>query len=582
MTGTVQAGGSDAIEASLLQRRLHAVAREMAIVMLRSSRSPIWNEAKDFMTAVFDARGRTLEQVEYLPFIALGAQPCLQHIVERFGADVHPGDVFLHNDVFSGSNQHADVGVFRPVFVDGQLAGWVAAKGHVADIGGSALGGYNPDITEVWQEALRIPPVRVMAGDRLLADVWDLIFANIRLPLVADDLQAAIGACRVGEARLTEVIRATGTEVFPSRIEHLLDATEAAVRAEVSTFPDGEYAASSWITDGGARGLTGRREIRVGVRVAGDRVAFDFTGTAPQSPTYMNMPASTTRGAALLALLMLTRDVARNAGLFRAVDFVLPEGSLVNPAFPAATVYGNQMVDHVFDAIMRAMAPVLPDRATAGWAWEMAGAWSGKWPGTEEPYVELGFFMEKGGAGATQVADGYDNIGFVGCAGTLAAQDPEVLEVRSPIRLEAYGLWPDSAGAGTHRGGLGVYSRFVMLGDDNTFVAVGDGLGREGAAPFWGAAGGRDGVPNELVVTLADGTVLRPGSKSRLEHLGPGTRIECWNGGGGGYGPPAGRDPDRLARDVADQVVSAAAAADYEAGPRPGGSVRPARPRWAT
>ena len=188
----------DPILLSVLRRRFKSITEEMGLTLLRTTRSPILSEARDFVTGLYDARGDMLEQTEYIPVLAFALQPVCHHIVEYFGDDIFPGDVILHNDVFSGGNQLADVAVFKPIFFDDRLIAWAACKGHQADIGGAVAGGYNPQAREVWQEGLRIPPVKLYERGTLRRDVWDFVFANIRLPIVQDDLRAEIGGCTIG------------------------------------------------------------------------------------------------------------------------------------------------------------------------------------------------------------------------------------------------------------------------------------------------------------------------------------------------------------------------------------------------
>ncbi|MBI5445288.1 MAG: hydantoinase B/oxoprolinase family protein, partial [Deltaproteobacteria bacterium] len=197
---------------AILQRRLKGLTREMGLSLLHTARSPILAEARDFVTGLYDAQGRMLEQTEYIPVLAFAVQPALRSVIDRFAGDVGPGDVIFHNDVFTGGNQLADVCVFRPIFRDSELIAWAAAKGHQADIGGAVGGGYNPRATEVWQEGLRIPPVKVVEGGRVRKDVWDFLFANIRHPAVAEDLRAAMGACVVGERNLHRILERTGLD----------------------------------------------------------------------------------------------------------------------------------------------------------------------------------------------------------------------------------------------------------------------------------------------------------------------------------------------------------------------------------
>ena len=191
----------DPILASVIARRLKSITEEMGLALLRTTRSPILNEARDFVTGLYDANGDMLEQTEYIPVLAFALQPVCKRIIDFFGDDIHPGDVILHNDVFSGGNQNNDVAAFRPVFHGDALIAWAACKGHQADIGGAQAGGYNPDAREVWQEALRIPPLKVYDRGVLRKDVWGMVFANIRYRIVEEDIKAQIGGARVGRAR---------------------------------------------------------------------------------------------------------------------------------------------------------------------------------------------------------------------------------------------------------------------------------------------------------------------------------------------------------------------------------------------
>jgi len=231
----------DRVLTSILQCRFKAITQEMGYTLLRTTRSPILNEARDFVTGIYDAQGRMLEQAEYIPVLAFALQPVCRKIVEYFGDDIYPGDVILHNDVFSGGNQNADVATFKPVFHKGELFAWAAVKGHQADIGGAVAGGYNPDAREVWQEALRITPVKVFEKGKKRRDVWDLIFANIRFPIVEEDIKAQIGGCAVGERLITSLIDRYGIDSLHEHITLLFDSTEKMVRSEIRRIPDGSY-----------------------------------------------------------------------------------------------------------------------------------------------------------------------------------------------------------------------------------------------------------------------------------------------------------------------------------------------------
>ena len=246
----------DRILVSILQKRLKSITEEMSIAMSRTTRSPILCEAKDFVTGLYDFRGDMLEQKENLPILAFSLQPVCKYIIEYFGDDIHDGDVIFHNDVFSMGNQNNDVAVYKPIFFEGELVAWSAVKGHQADIGGNVRGSYNPRATEVWQEALRIPPVKVYDRGVLRKDVWDLIFANIRLDIVAEDMRAEIGSCVVGERGIHKILERYGREVFECHKEFLFDSTEQMMRTEIRSIPEGVYTGESYAYyDGKTDGL---------------------------------------------------------------------------------------------------------------------------------------------------------------------------------------------------------------------------------------------------------------------------------------------------------------------------------------
>lgn len=548
----------DPVLASVLQRRVDAIAKEMATMLMRSSRSPIFNEIGDLVTVLFDAQGRALAQAEFAAIIAFGAQPPLEYIIDYFGDDIADGDVILHNDVFTGGNQNADTGVYLPIFHDGELVAWAAAKGHMADIGGMTMGGYNPQAREVWQEALRITPVKVYAGGTLRRDVWDLVGANIRIDFVMQDIRSMIGACTVGRRRLQHVLDRYGLEVFRSHMDYVLDGSERQVRAEIARWPDGVYHGESWmVSDGIDPGA--RYRIACEVRIEGEEITFDFSATDDQSPGIANMPPASAKGAVRIAFLMLIAAggvvIPTNHGLFAPLTTVFREGSLLDPRFPAATIFGNQMCDEVLEAIMTALADALPDRVTAGWNQFICTALNGVDPRTGGPFVTLTVF-QRSGPGAMRGTDGWDAFGFTGTAGQMRSPDPEMFELSSPHVLEYHEYLPDSAGAGQWRGGLGTRSAWRCYGEGEMGVTIGDDVVSEGADPARGLFGGRDAGRNEILVDLPDGTTYAWGSKELIA-LPAGSVVRSESGGGAGYGDPRRRPADVVCREVRDGLISA-------------------------
>ncbi len=548
-------GTIDPILVSVLQRRLKSITGEMGLTLLRTTRSPILNEARDFVTGLYDAGGRMLEQTEYIPVLAFALQPVCEYIIEYFAGDIAEGDIIIHNDVFSRGNQNADVAIFKPIFWQGKLIAWAACKGHQADIGGAVAGGYNPEAREVWQEAFRIPPVKIHAAGKLRKDVWDLIFANIRYQVVQEDIKAQIGGCVVGERGIHGLLRRYGADDFLGHVEHLFASTERMIRKEIANIPDGSYRGQSTAYYDGVREGS-EMQIELAVSVAGEEITFDFTGSSPQTPGFVNAPFSATASAVMLTFFMLIDpDIPHNDGILRPIRIVNPEGSFLNAGFPAATTFGNSLAGPISDAIFRALAPALPGKVSAGWNRSMNFAVVGKDPrhGLRD-YVDILFLALKGGSGATRDADGYDHIGLINCAGGLLDQDYEMFEIQDPHLLLKHEYWTDSAGPGEWRGGLGTECEFIMQGEQVTGIAFGDGL-EEGARAF-GLFGGASAPRNELTLEEPDGSIRRPKAKEVVRDIRPGTVYRQRAGGGGGYGDPFARPADLVAEEVRAELIS--------------------------
>ena len=544
----------DPVLASVIAKRLKSITEEMGLTLLRTTRSPILNEARDFVTGLYDAKGDMLEQTEYIPVLAFALEPVCKQIIEFFGDDVHAGDVILHNDVFSGGNQNNDVAVFRPVFHNDRLIAWAACKGHQADIGGAQAGGYNPDAREVWQEALRIPPLKVFDRGELRKDVWRMVFANIRYPIVEDDIRAQIGGSRVGERGMLELVGRYGLETFLTLKDYLFDSTEKMVGGEIEAIPDGVYNSESTVFfDGVTDGS--EMTIRLSVTVNGGRVRFDFTGSSPQTPGFVNAPYGATASAVILTFLMLVNpDIPHNAGILRRIEIVNPEGSFLNASYPAATTFGNSITGPTSDAIMKAFAQAVPETVTAGWNRFLGFAVTGTDSRKGRAYSDILFLALKGGSGATHMADGYDHIGLINCAGGILAQDYEMFEIQNPHLLSKHEYATDSAGAGQWRGGLGVETEFRIDGENVTAVAFGDGI-EEGARAF-GLFGGKSGSVNRAELRGPDGSRRVAKSKQILRGISAGTVLNQQAGGGGGYGHPFDRAAGLVAEEVRNEIIS--------------------------
>lgn len=547
----------DPILLSVYARTFKSITDEMSISVQKTTRSPILCEAKDFVTGLYDAQGNMLEQTENLPILAFSLAPVCKYIIDYFQGDIGEGDVIFHNDVFSMGNQNNDVAVYKPIFFEGKLVAWSAVKGHQADIGGAVKGGYNPNAKEVWQEALRIPPVKVVEKGKLRKDVWDLIFANIRLDIVAHDMRAQMGACTVGERRMVELLKKYGLASFESHKKALFEATRKMMEAEIAKIPNGAYEGEGMVYfDGHHEGT--KFAIRVRILVEDKRITFDYAKTDAQTNGFVNGTFTSSASATVLTLLqMVNPDIPHNEGMVQPIRINIPEGTILNASYPKATTFGNHLCPPNADAIIRALAPVMPDRVTAGWNNLLCSLTTGIDPEKNETYVDIGFMGLKGGSGAMRGTDGYDHIGMIDASGGLLDQDYEMFEQQTPHLLQKHEYLEDSAGPGEWRGGLGVETIFTIGSDDTQLVTFGDG----DFEPAFGLFGGGEGTLNFIKLHYPDGRTVVPRNKDLITGVPKGTVYHQQAGGGGGYGDPKNRNRAQLRREVEDGIISPQAAA---------------------
>ena len=499
-----------------------------------------------------------LEQTENLPILAFSLAPICKYIIDYFEGDFHPGDVIFHNDVFSLGNQNNDVAVYRPIFHDQTLIGFSAVKGHQADIGGNVRGGYNPNAKEVWQEALRIPPVKVYEKGKLKKDVWDLIFANIRLDIVQHDLRAQMGACRVGERRLMAVIEKYGRQSYDAHKLALFEASRKMVQAEIAQIPNGVYCGEGMVYFDGHHDGT-KFTICVKITVEDDTITFDYSDTDAQTDGFVNGTYTSSASATILTFLqMINPDIPHNEGMIKPIRMIIPEGTILNASYPKATTFGNHLCPPNADAIIRALAPVIPDRVTAGWNNLLCSLTTGQDPQSGDDYVDIGFMGLKGGSGAMQGCDGYDHIGMIDASGGILDQDYEMFEQTTPHVLRKHEYVADSGGAGQWRGGLGVETEYTIGSEDTQLVTFGDG----DFEPAFGLFGGADSILNIIDLTYPDGTRVVPKNKDLITGVPKGTHYHQIAGGGGGYGDAKKRDRETLRREVRNGVISPVAAKD--------------------
>jgi N-methylhydantoinase B len=550
----------DKILVSIFQRAFKSVTDEMSISLTKTTRSPILCEAKDFVTGLYDAKGQMLEQTENLPILSFSLGPVCRVILDQYGKDIHEGDVIIHNDVFSMGNQNNDVAIFKPIFFEGTLVGWSAAKGHQADIGGAVQGGYNPNATEVWQEAIRIPATKLYEKGKLRKDVWNLIFANIRLQMVQEDIKAQIGACTLGERRLQAFVAKYGLEIFEAHKQALFDSTEKMMRAEIKAIPNGLYKGSSMVYYDGKHPNT-KFPIRTEITVKNDEIIFDFSKSSPQTKGFVNGTYTSTCSAITLTFLqMVNPNIPHNEGMIKPLKYIVPEGTILNASYPAATTFGNHLCPQVADAIFKALGTAVPDRITAGWNHLLCSLFTGIHPATNKKYVDICFLGMKGGSGAMNGNDGYDHIGMIDASGGVLDQDYEMYEQQTPHLILQHEYLCDSGGAGEFRGGLGTETKIMLRGGDTTMVVFGDGDVEEN----YGLFGGKGSVLNKIELTYPAKSGKKkkviPMSKDLLQGIPDGTLYYQIAGGGGGYGNPKKRNKDKVKEDVKNEVVSKKAA----------------------
>jgi len=542
----------DKILLSIFQRSFKAITDEMSISLTKTTRSPILCEAKDFVTGLYDEKGQMLEQTENLPILSFSLGPVCKKIIEFFGDEIYPGDVIIHNDVFSMGNQNNDVAIFKPIFHKDTLIGWAAAKGHQADIGGAVQGGYNPDATEVWQEALRIPAVKIYEKGKLRKDVWNLIFANIRLQIVEEDIKAQIGACTLGERRLQALIDKYGMECFKAHKQELFNSTEQMMKKEIQSIPNGTYKGDSMVYYDGKHPDT-EFPIRVKITVEDESIVFDFSETSPQTNGFVNGTFTSTCSAITLTFLqMVNPNIPHNEGMIKPLKYIVPEGTILNASYPKATTFGNHLCPQVADSIFKALSTAIPDRVTAGWNHLLCSLFTGIHPGTNRKYVDICFLGMKGGSGALEGDDGYDHIGMIDASGGVLDQDYEMYEQQTPHMIIKHEYLIDSAGAGKWRGGLGVETEIKLGGANFKMIVFGDGH----EVPPYGLFGGKGSILNRISLIYPDGKEKIPFSKDIVDDIPGGTIYYQTASGGGGFGNPKERDIDKVTTDVKNDVCS--------------------------
>ena len=554
----------DSVTLSIFNNALINACREMGTAMMRTSYSPIFNEGLDFSCMIFNTRAEMIGQAEFCPTMLGSAQYAVKWTVEELGLDsFEPGDVVIHNDPYRGQCHMPEHMVLKPVFFEDKLQCFVANIAHIGEIGGMAPGSFAADATEIYQEGLRLPPVKIMSRGEYVKDIWRIVLANHRTPKTSwGDLHAMIGSLNIAETRMLELLERHGAEFVEKAADQLLDYSERWMRAEIRDIPDGTYKFEDCMEDDG---VTDQPVwMRLKLVIQDDEVIADWRDSDPQSLGPVNATFVVTAAATYSALLHVTsKDIPLNSGCYRPVRLVTKPGTVVNVRHPGPCVGGNtETHPHLQNVVMAALSQAIPERAIAAEAGTACNfLFGGVHPDTGEYYTNYHF--DGGGWGATASHDG----NAVSCPvnGNCRNTPAEVLESKYPFLTLEYSMRPDSGGAGRFRGGLGGTRVLRVTGPEITVSAL---LDRTRTHP-WGLLGGGEGASGGLFVKKKGDTQFRTfsevygtvsASKFTRIKLKEGDEVKIQSPGGGGYGPPADRPPEAIEEDIRQGFVSPEAA----------------------
>lgn len=543
----------DPITVDVIRGFLETVADEMSLTMKRTAVTPIFSESSDYSCAVMDDRSRLIAQAlrtASLP-VHMGAMKfSVESVLSAFEGDVHDGDVFLVNDPYHGGSHIPDLTMVMPVHHDGELVLFPAVRAHQMDTGAITPGSYSPTATEIWQEGLRLPPIRICDRGRIREDLVRMLELNTRLPTFRGDLLAMLAACRVGVRRIAELVSKYGVGVIRTACDESIARGVRRIRAEIESWPDGDYEGEAFLDHDGMG--TTDINVRCTLRVRGDRLCVDLTGSHPQVRSYVNSSRANTHSNVYLAVAtMLDPEIPKNEAFFETIDLVLPAHSVVNADPPApVTACTLNIGGEIAEAVAYAFEGILPERAYPQTlkigALVMA---FGAHPETGELFLDANMDSAAGWSSAVHGLDGWGGLPNHYGMSTLA--NAEIVEMRFPYRIAERELVPDTGGAGRWRGCCG--TRIVKQVDSPMLLNF-SAIGRWW--PVRGMAGGGDGSANRWIVGCGTEAEREEQALGYLVPLVPGSGFSFQLGGGGGWGDPFERDPDRVLDDVLDGYVS--------------------------
>ena len=535
----------DAVTLEILFNALRSVTDETFIALMRSAYSTNIKERRDHSTAICDREGRLIVQAESsLPIHLASMIGMMASLRAKFPmAEVAEGDMFVANDPHAAGGTHLpDINMAMPVFVDGALIAFVCNIAHHADVGGMAPGSMAGGMSEIYQEGIRIPVVRLFRKGELQRDILDLLLLNVRLPEERrGDYYAQISACRLGARRLAEIAGQYGTDALAHGFRDIVSRTERRMRDAVAAIPDGVYRFEDVMDDDGLGAVD--IPIRLAVEVSGGRIRFDFTGTAPQVRGNVNVTLNATKASVCYAMkALLDPEVPNNQGVLDVCETVTERGSLVDCVAPSPVAARANTCQRIVDVVIGALKDALPDAAVgAANGANTTAVFAGRDPVTGRDYLYLETLG--GGFGGRNDRDGKDGV-QVHITNT-SNLPVEAIEMEYPLRVVSYGLVEESGGAGQYRGGLGLRRVIEPVGHDCVF----NGAGERFRNPPWGIFGGGPGGMGRFLHIDAAGRERTLDIKPSGIVLKAGERIVVETPGAGGYGPPAERDPAALEED---------------------------------
>ena len=541
----------DPITLQVIQARLAGIVQEMQNSLFRTGYSTIIRESQDASCALLNRRGEVVAQHVVLP-LHMGAFPaCAEAISKTYPpSEIYDGDAFLTNHPYLGGSPHApDMGIFTPIFYQGEWVGFAANMAHKSDIGGTVPGSGSGSAREIYQEGLHLPPVKIMSRLQPVKEIEAMISANSRTPVVViGDLRGQVGAARLGERRTVELIERYGKETLLESTELLSSHTEKRLRQAIASWPDGESEGESFVDHDGID-LTRPLRIHVKVQKSADRILFDFSGSGDQTQGPANIRPPLVRAACVYCLVALVdRFLPINQGLSRVVEATFREGSIVNPRFPAAVNTYMPTALTVAEAVLRALAPFVPDKRIAGGSGSAALVLGGRDTQTQRAYVHYEIFS--GGTGARWSKDGVSATAFH--LSNCKTAPVEIIESEFPTLVEKFEILRDSGGAGRWRGGLGFVRDYRILTDDVRFSMRTD---KHSVEPF-GTDNGLPGGKGSCIINPGAQDERRLPSRFGDQRLRNGDLLRIERPGGGGLGDPLERPAENVLEDVRQGYIS--------------------------